>query len=158
MYIKPFRRCQQMRRLEAVQSHIQERCHLRGGKTRLWDAGCGEGYSSSVVPEVLNNTLLAEMGSSPRKLRAAGHSLRARQTVMTDAEDFPFSNVTFHVVFSLETLEHPTDPVGALMEIARVLRPGGTLFLSEPGSSSFNTAISYQLKCLRQGGTFRVHH
>jgi 2-polyprenyl-3-methyl-5-hydroxy-6-metoxy-1,4-benzoquinol methylase len=39
---------------------------------------------------------------------------------------------SFDTVFSLETIEHVTDPSRAVRELARVLRPGGHLFLTTP--------------------------
>ncbi len=48
------------------------------------------------------------------------------------AEKLPFSDATFDKVFCLDTLEHVEDETQALREIARVLKPGGTLVLSVP--------------------------
>jgi ubiquinone/menaquinone biosynthesis C-methylase UbiE len=157
MYTKPFRRYQQMRRLEVVRSLTRELCDFRVGQTRILDVGCGDGYGSSVVLEGLNYHLFVGLDLSPRKLRTARQSLRSCRVVMGDAERLPFSDKTFQMVFSLETLEHLMDPAGALKEIARVLRPGGTLFLSVPVSSGFNAAISRQLTRTRRGGKFREH-
>ncbi len=39
---------------------------------------------------------------------------------------------TFDSVFSCETIEHVPDPARAVRELARVLKPGGRLFLSTP--------------------------
>ena len=44
-----------------------------------------------------------------------------------DAMDLPFANDSFDAVTCLEALEFMRDPVGAVKEMARVLRPGGTL-------------------------------
>jgi 2-polyprenyl-3-methyl-5-hydroxy-6-metoxy-1,4-benzoquinol methylase len=38
----------------------------------------------------------------------------------------------FDTVFSCETIEHVPDPKRAVHELARVLRPGGRLFLTTP--------------------------
>jgi len=39
---------------------------------------------------------------------------------------------SFDTVFSFETIEHVVDPAGAIRELARILRPGGRLFLTTP--------------------------
>jgi ubiquinone/menaquinone biosynthesis C-methylase UbiE len=76
---------------------------------------------------------------------------------MADAEKLPLSDNSFHLAFSLETLEHLMNPLAALEEMARILKPGGTLFLSVPVSSRFNAAILRQLMNLRRGGKFHEH-
>ena len=44
-----------------------------------------------------------------------------------DASELPFADDSFDVVTCLEALEFLPDPRGALAEMCRVLRPGGTL-------------------------------
>jgi SAM-dependent methyltransferase len=44
----------------------------------------------------------------------------------------PFAAAAFDVVLSYETLEHVPDPAAFVAELARVLRPGGTLVLTTP--------------------------
>ena len=54
-----------------------------------------------------------------------GHSVRA-------AGPLPFCSGAFQVVCAFEVLEHIPDDEATLAEIARVLRPGGALFVSVP--------------------------
>ena len=50
-----------------------------------------------------------------------------------EAERFPYADESFDVVFFCEVIEHMTnDPLTALREINRVLRPGGRLILTTP--------------------------
>jgi SAM-dependent methyltransferase len=46
--------------------------------------------------------------------------------------DIPFKDDTFDVVINIEVLEHLQEPGQALVELFRVLRPGGRLFLVAP--------------------------
>jgi SAM-dependent methyltransferase len=50
-----------------------------------------------------------------------------------ESSRFPYPDQSFDVVFFCEVMEHMTnDPLSALREINRVLRPGGTLILTTP--------------------------
>jgi 2-polyprenyl-3-methyl-5-hydroxy-6-metoxy-1,4-benzoquinol methylase len=51
---------------------------------------------------------------------------------VASVEDIPVADATFDTVISCETIEHVVDPVRALEEIHRVLRPGGRLVLTTP--------------------------
>jgi SAM-dependent methyltransferase len=49
-----------------------------------------------------------------------------------NALHLPFAGGTFDLVVSQETVEHLPDPFQALREMARVLRPGGRLYVQAP--------------------------
>ena len=50
-----------------------------------------------------------------------------------EGETFPYADESFDVVFFCEVLEHMTnDPLSALREMNRVLRPGGSLIMTTP--------------------------
>jgi SAM-dependent methyltransferase len=52
----------------------------------------------------------------------------------SDATALPVADHSVDVVVSLELLEHVTDPAAALAEMARVLKPGGTVMVSVPST------------------------
>jgi SAM-dependent methyltransferase len=52
--------------------------------------------------------------------------------VAGDALALPFADGSFSLVISQETVEHVPDPFQAVREMARVLAPGGTLYLQAP--------------------------
>ncbi|MGY6555329.1 MAG: methyltransferase domain-containing protein [Wenzhouxiangella sp.] len=56
----------------------------------------------------------------------------ATPDVFADAAALPFSSKTFDTVLFFEVLEHVEEPRKTLEEIARVLKPGGSLILSMP--------------------------
>ena len=49
-----------------------------------------------------------------------------------DITDIPVDDNTFDVVICTEVLEHLSNPVGALKELARVLTPGGSILITAP--------------------------
>ena len=48
---------------------------------------------------------------------------------------FPFGDASFDNLLCIEVLEHVPDPVAFISELARVIRPGGTLVLTIPWSA-----------------------
>ena len=57
---------------------------------------------------------------------------RAHPDVLADAARLPFADASIDTVVCLEVIEHVPAHQQVLAEIARVLRPGGKLFLSMP--------------------------
>src|SRR3954449_10131829 len=52
------------------------------------------------------------------------------ETAACDAEDLPFDDASFDLVFGHAVLHHPPDLDRACPELRRVLRPGGRLFFA----------------------------
>lgn len=52
--------------------------------------------------------------------------------ILANALYLPFFEATFEFVFFHHVIEHIPDPSGSLMEIQRVLRPGGWLYIATP--------------------------
>lgn len=52
--------------------------------------------------------------------------------VVVDGTRLPFSDGSFDLVCLFDTVEHVPDDLAVMREVARVLRPGGTAFLSVP--------------------------
>jgi ubiquinone/menaquinone biosynthesis C-methylase UbiE len=101
---------------------------LRSG-LRILDAGCGPGG---------NGAWLAEHGRviGIDLARQALEFVRQRRPttapVLATAERMPFADGSFDVAVAVTVLYTVRDDIGALDELARVLRPGGAVLLFEP--------------------------
>lgn len=66
------------------------------------------------------------------------------QNLNIEAWSFPFRDGEFDVVIFCEVLEHLTnDPMHAMREIWRVLRPGGTLVLTTPNAARIENVVAF---------------
>lgn len=86
------------------------------------DVGCGQGRLRELLP---NGWPWIGIDSSPSQLRGVE---RVGSVVLGDASRLPFPSARFAAVAALWMLYHLEDPVGAIEEARRVLRPGGVFF------------------------------
>jgi SAM-dependent methyltransferase len=109
---------------------------------RVLDLGCGAGRhafeayrrGARVVAVDLDFKELAPVSDMFAAMRAEGDTRPPGQAaaVTADATRLPFPDAAFDCVIVAEMLEHIPDDDAALKEIARVLRPGGTLAVTVP--------------------------
>lgn len=57
---------------------------------------------------------------------------------ISDIVAIPASDASFDAILCTEVLEHVPEPIAALREMARIVRPGGRLFLSAPLGSGLH--------------------
>jgi len=106
--------------------------HLRQGSGRLLDVGCNEGRS---LPLYARNGFLVE-GLEINDRAAMSARERGFPVFTVPLADFAPESLYDIVVLS-NVLEHASDPVAMLMQIRRLLQPGGELWISCPNGSSF---------------------
>lgn len=95
------------------------------------DVGCARGF----LVDAFRNQGCEAFGIdvADAVLRNAPETLRSFLfTVDITQEPFPFENDTFDLVACLETLEHLPSADLATAEMFRVLKPGGTCFITTP--------------------------
>lgn len=127
-----------------AQAHLESAVHARGqdlqhlaqlaatlsDDARALDMGCGAGHASFAmaphVREVVAYDLSRDMLAVVRDA-ATERRLSSVRTELGPAEQLPFEAGTFDLVVSRYSAHHWSDPISALREAARVLKPEGRL-------------------------------
>lgn len=100
---------------------------LKGKK--LLDAGCGTGWFSKAAYDRGANVTSMDLGEGLlSKVAKKCDSNRVVGSIL----EMPFEDNSFDFVVSSEVIEHVPDPLKAIDEIHRVLKPGGKVVLSTP--------------------------
>jgi len=114
-------------------------------KERVLDLGCGFGRHAFAAARAGGETVALDAGANEvREVRAMFAAMveeneldpaTARAAVVRgDALSLPFADGVFDRVIASEVLEHIVDDLAAMRELARVLRPGGTMAVTVPSA------------------------
>ncbi|MGP0031055.1 MAG: methyltransferase domain-containing protein [Acidimicrobiales bacterium] len=118
--------------------------HLRPGMSLL-DVGCGPGTITTdlallVAPgQVIGLDASSEVVARAAEAAAAGGPATLRFEV-GDLSALDYDDASFDVVHAHQVVQHLTDPVAALTELRRVLRPGGILAVRDGDYGAFRWA------------------
>jgi ubiquinone/menaquinone biosynthesis C-methylase UbiE len=110
---------------------------------KVLEIGCGRGGFACWLAHMSPAMRLTAADYSPAAV-AMGQSFAASAQLhnidwcVADIQRLPWPDGCFDTVVSCETIEHVPAPRSAIAELARVLRPGGKLFLTVP--NYFNLA------------------
>ncbi len=101
---------------------------LEGG--HVLDAGCGTGRHVSYLCD--RGLEVTGIDPSPAMLAVAREKAPQARFVEADLERIPFANGTFDAVVCSLVLSHAPALDASVLELARVLRPGGRMIISNP--------------------------
>jgi SAM-dependent methyltransferase len=100
---------------------------LRDG-AQILDAGCGSGRNMVDLAELgtVTGVEISDASVERARLRDVGEIVQCSLT------DLPLPEDTFDLAVCLDVVEHIEDEQGALREMLRVVRPGGSLLITVP--------------------------
>ncbi|WP_030931537.1 class I SAM-dependent methyltransferase [Streptomyces sp. NRRL S-646] len=107
---------------------------LREGD-RVLDAGCGTGRALTPLRAAVGTSgVVVGADLTPAMLQAAVRAGRGHdgQLLLADVAALPLRSEALDAVFAAGLIAHLPQPVENLRELARVVRPGGTLALFHP--------------------------
>jgi len=99
---------------------------------RVLDVGCGTGELLRRLRAKYPEAVLAGLDPVAEMLAVAGDKLSGKEDLRIGyADSLPWNSGTFDVVVSCNMFHYISHPVEALQEMARLLRPGGSLVLTD---------------------------
>ena len=108
--------------------------YLRPGH-RLLDVGSGPGTITADFVSLVHEVVAIEVDEDAAALTRAGAP--GADVHVGDVHALPFADAEFDVVHAHQVLQHVADPVRALREMARVVRPGGVVGVRDSDYASF---------------------
>jgi ubiquinone/menaquinone biosynthesis C-methylase UbiE len=115
------------RKTQALASVVRAHCPA---PRSILVVGCGDGLEAGILARSFGATTVGiDLGQQFEFARAAA---APAELVEMDARHLRFEDASFDLVYSFHALEHIEDPGRALVEMARVLRHGGTFCIGTP--------------------------
>jgi SAM-dependent methyltransferase len=115
---------------------------------RLLEIGCGMG--TDLLQFARGGAVCTGIDLTPRSIEITRHRFRLYGAegnfMISDGERLPFQSESFDVVYSNGVLHHTPDTGGAIREVHRVLRPGGTAKVMLYHRNSLNYWIEIVLR------------
>ena len=112
---------------------------LEAGNSAL-DAGCGAAGFAELLAEKVGPTGIIDAADTSthllehNKTRLASDPIGSRINFHeASIDELPFSDSTYDLIWSSRAVHHLPDPLAGARELARVLKPGGTLAIREGG-------------------------
>ena len=101
-------------------------------RARVLDVGCGTGELLRRLRAKYPEAPLAGLDPVSEMLSVASDKLSGKEDLRIGyADSLPWSAGSFDIVVSCNMFHYISHPIEALREMARVLRPGGTLVLTD---------------------------
>jgi len=126
--------------------------HL-GPTMRLLDVGCGPGTITIGFADLVGEVVGVDVRPEP----LAQARVRAEESHRTNVRfetgsvyELPFADNTFEAAFAHVVMMHLADPVAALREMYRVLRPGGVVGVRDP---DLGTVVTFPPSALQEQWT-----
>jgi ubiquinone/menaquinone biosynthesis C-methylase UbiE len=121
---------------------------------KVLDVGCGTGILSLMILEKTVEKLICVdvsktmLEKCKQKIKAEGFNDGLIEFHELDAEQLPFDDNSFDVVFLNMVLGVIPNHLSTITELTRVLRPGGTIAISAHGPKHYMEAIEAGLKTM----------
>jgi len=115
---------------EAILKRIEK---FKKAPGRLLEIGCASGF---LLDEARRRGWEVHGVDISKSASAYARDKLNLNVIESSFEDTAFENNSFDVIVMLDTLQHLTDPKGTVLELRRILKRDGLLYISTPNISS----------------------
>ncbi len=112
-------------------------CEFAGGKDVL-DIACGEGYGSAMLASVAGHVTGVDIDAEAVDSAALKYQMGNLVFRQGNVTSIPMADESVDIVVCFETVEHVAEQDTMMLEVRRVLRPGGLLFISSPDKREYS--------------------
>ncbi len=99
---------------------------------KVLEIGCGEGYGSAIIAKKAGRVTAVDTAKDTVLHAAAKYAAVNLDFLVHDGVRLPFPDAGFDIAVSFQVIEHIADTAAFVREAARVLKPGGRLYLTTP--------------------------
>ena len=110
--------------------------HLKPGLLLL-DVGCGPGSITADFAQRLTPSRVCGLDSSSEIIDAARRDHPGVEFAVGDVSQLAFDDASWDIVHAHQLLQHVSNPVAALKEMRRVVRPGGIVAARDSDYATF---------------------
>ena len=136
------RLCQKYYEFPIIKKHLRKNRIDLTGRVIL-DAGCGSCYSCVLIASEFHPRELLAFDVMSQQVETARRKRRASKLFVGDAGNIGLRSAAFDAAFMVDVLHHIPAWKNAVMEICRVLRPGGVLLLEETSKETLDGGERY---------------
>jgi SAM-dependent methyltransferase len=120
-----------------------------GRGTRLLDIGCGTGIAAQLAAEL--GALVTGLDASEAELAIARQRVPTGDFRCGEMEELPYADASFDVVTGFSSFQFAEDPLNALRQARRVVKPGGYVAMVAWGRAEdceFAATLKAVIACL----------
>ncbi len=137
----------------ALQRHVEARRFLRMGgaqhDARALEIGCGRGVGVELILDIFGAAAVDAFDLDPRMVALARRRLSCRgprvRLWVGDAAAINAPEAAYDAVFDFGIIHHVPNWRNVVVEVHRVLRPGGLLYAEEPLAGVLNHPLMHRL-------------
>jgi SAM-dependent methyltransferase len=109
--------------------------------TNLLDVGCGSGVFASLAWR--NGAVVTGIDAAERMLAIAKGRVPDAEFQVAEMEELPYADDSFDIATGFNSFQYAADPIHAMAEAARVVRPGGRVLRMTWGRADQVEAVAY---------------